>query len=220
MPTNSPKWRRKRLAAGLCTDCSNQVEPGHVRCAECMEKRRKYKRDRSQRNRAAGLCVQCGSPSDGKSLCRNCAVKQMEFSKTWRKKKVASGICRLCPRPAEGGVQLCSACRKKEIEYLRKRAEVKRNAGICIACSNPAKPGSTMCAECFDRRKVYLQRKSVEEKNQDGLTRQQRWQRKRVAAGLCRLCSNPAVTGQILCESCRDKAKSVRDELKRSEVSS
>ena len=112
MPATSPKAKAHnrflRLEAyewykahGICVGCRMAyAEPGRVYCAKCARKRRvsaekhdpgnvihrQFNKDRRDRLKAEGLCIDCGKKpaADGKLRCRTCGAKQNESNKAWR----------------------------------------------------------------------------------------------------------------------------------------
>ena len=82
----SPNQRELRewyKARGICPHCGRAfVEPGHTYCKACFAQSREYKaahrpdpaikRAFRQARIEAGLCIDCGRPSEGKSRCPRC----------------------------------------------------------------------------------------------------------------------------------------------------
>lgn len=90
-----------------------------------------------ERNKAAGLCVNCSTPAVmGKTLCVKCAAKKREQDKKKRMKKIIQegkytrqekkelGMCtrKDCTAPAIKGKSLCR-------EHYEEQREICRNAG-------------------------------------------------------------------------------------------
>ncbi len=120
-------------------------------------KQRDDKKRRSERRKAAGLCVRCGEPVvPGKRQCqkhlnyccekskqyyRNDPVKSYRCMVTLRRGRKAQGLCIHCGRPAMPGRGQCAAHaeynnrgRKEKNQATRKRyAETRR----CVRCSAP-----------------------------------------------------------------------------------
>lgn len=112
MPATSPRAKAHnrflRLEAyewykskGICVGCRTAyAEPGRVYCATCTRKRRvsaekhdpgnaihrQYNRERRERLKAAGLCIDCGAnpAADGIVRCRMCQRKKVESGKMYR----------------------------------------------------------------------------------------------------------------------------------------
>jgi hypothetical protein len=70
--------RNRRKADGLCLCCDAPLLPGFIRCAECQEKYRQYRRTyyrkyESERHRMRvqqGICYRCTRPKvEGKTYC-------------------------------------------------------------------------------------------------------------------------------------------------------
>jgi hypothetical protein len=83
---------------GVCQGCKNRsAVPGKVHCSVCRCKAESRRRDagmqprtekppaevsrqarEQRRNKAAGLCRQCSTPSPDRALCERCRAKQKE----------------------------------------------------------------------------------------------------------------------------------------------
>lgn len=81
---------------GVCCGCKHRpVVPGKVHCSVCRGKAERRRRDAGmqprtekppaevsrqtrdqRRNKAAGLCRQCSTPSPDRALCERCRAKQ------------------------------------------------------------------------------------------------------------------------------------------------
>lgn len=136
-----------------CTHCGRQdafTLNGRALCADCIKKLHElHKRRRAERgaelnahNKAyrvkmveAGLCPNCGKPSDGVYIncprCRAIARKKMERRR--RENGVAPrgecGLCYTCnKRPALSGKRLCRECYGKSLVSMAKAREAQRAA--------------------------------------------------------------------------------------------
>lgn len=85
-------------AIGICCQCKRRhALPGKVHCSACREKAERRRRDagmrprtekpetevsrqtrEQRRNKAAGLCRQCRTPSPDRALCERCRERQKE----------------------------------------------------------------------------------------------------------------------------------------------
>lgn len=85
----SKKWRDGLKERGMCTQCGKTwAEIGHSYCAKCLQKHaeqhKKYdpngdkQRARRQARIDAGLCIDCGAPTEGKSRCSRCLEMQLD----------------------------------------------------------------------------------------------------------------------------------------------
>ena len=63
-----------RAAAGMCTrpGCRNPPRPGRKLCEGCAAAQRDRAAAIRARRKAAGLCADCGGPSDGAARCETC----------------------------------------------------------------------------------------------------------------------------------------------------
>jgi NMD protein affecting ribosome stability and mRNA decay len=93
-----------------CIRCGKQdayTMSGHQHCYECTEKnqeackktyykhhedRKKVMRERYERLKAEGMCVECGQKKarPGKVMCERCAYKNNQNAKRWQLKKERS----------------------------------------------------------------------------------------------------------------------------------
>lgn len=89
------KQRRDRLRAlGMCQRCGRTwAEPGHSMCKACLVKHRSETTTDSQKQsakarrlarEAAGLCIDCGKPTDGKKRCQRCRELQRYRTLKWK----------------------------------------------------------------------------------------------------------------------------------------
>ena len=74
----------------------------------------------------AGLCVECGQPSDGKVRCASCARRFSVRRYERQQERIRNGQCAWCGKPAKE--RLCDSCRQIERryaeEYKRRRNEL------------------------------------------------------------------------------------------------
>lgn len=143
-------------AKGICVICQREEAfYRHVRCPACMEKaaeqkarrtadmtpeQRAYqnqlKRERYHRNKAAGLCVNCGKKAqDGKTMCATCVIQQRRAGAAYRlrsgKKKgwAEAGLCIRCGAEPISGRKLCPDCLERNqaaMAYARQFAPKDR----------------------------------------------------------------------------------------------
>lgn len=106
-----PVCRKRAVAIGLksCPEC---LEDNAIRSAAWQQAHpelyKARKQARYKRRREAGLCVNCGNPSGGKSRCPKCAAKENARQKANRVHVVRpSGACYRCDAPAVNGFKLC-----------------------------------------------------------------------------------------------------------------
>ena len=84
-------WLRE---AGMCTRCGKTwAEPGRFWCKKCQaehrrttkgEEYRKKVNARRQERKEAGLCIDCGAPSNGQLRCQKCNEARMDSTRKYR----------------------------------------------------------------------------------------------------------------------------------------
>lgn len=77
------------------------------------------------KRRAAGLCVECGAPSDGRYRCAACVIKRSNYNI----KRRFAGLCVACGAPAYG-YSYCEYHREKARQLCDKR----KKSGRCPSC--------------------------------------------------------------------------------------
>ena len=169
-------------------------------CEACRENRRAAKRARRLERRAAGLCVRCAAPSDGKELCGPCAAEKARRSKRgsearreadrlrYRDRR-SRGECTSCGKPS-GGAAECDSCR----EAARKRYGARRALGVCVRCQAPTFDGAAQCAACSVARSERRDREA------EYAARRRQYADRR-ARGKCVACEAPS-PGAARCEPC------------------
>ena len=169
-------------------------------CEPCRENRRQARKARRLERKAAGLCVRCAAPSDGKELCRPCAAEKGRRSKRssearreadrqrYRNRRSRSE-CTSCGKPS-GGAAECPSCR----EAARNRYSARRAAGVCVRCQAPTFDGAAQCAACAVARSERRDREA------EYAARRRRYADRR-ARGRCVSCEAPS-PGAARCEPC------------------
>jgi hypothetical protein len=136
---NDYNWYK---SLGICPMCrKKRPAGGHVICLECMsdasEKNRRrrerltpeqrhaeslraveYKRQRKERRKAEGLCVECGKhpPKEGRIRCGICLHKHSERMKLYHRSKgckprellLAHDVCYICGGEPLPGKRVCA----------------------------------------------------------------------------------------------------------------
>ena len=149
-------------ARGICPYCKKEKsEPGKVACRSCIDKqkcrkenmsdeeralqqarRKELCKQRYERKKAAGVCVQCGKVphTPGRTCCAKCAErrKKYHYPKT--------------PEAAERYREMARTSNKA-------RYEGRKAAGLCTRCGEPAAPGKTNCEECLRKMRENMRRK-------------------------------------------------------------
>jgi hypothetical protein len=139
-------------------------------------------RARRERQREAGLCLNCGEPrgdNGTKTRCRNCADTQTAYARERRERLIQERLCVRCAGPrGEGGTKdLCRACAKLTARGVTVWRDHRRDAGLCEECGEPrGKEGTgTRCRSCADKQKVRARDR----------------RKHRREAGLCAYCGEP-----------------------------
>ena len=167
-------------------------------CEACRENRRQAKKARRLERKAAGLCVRCAAPSDGKELCKSCATRKNRRRKSEARREAdrqryrnrrALGICTSCGEPSDGAAE-CPSCR----EAARKRYSARRQAGVCVRCQAPTFDGAAQCAACSVARSERRDREA------EYAARRRQYADRR-ARGRCVSCEAPS-PGAARCEPC------------------
>lgn len=139
-------------ARGICPACKKKKpEPGRAICADCAEYQRKYvanlsperamerrakKRENSKqrynRRKAAGLCVDCGKPVyNGGVRCYEHYLRNRRLGRERSERKKLenpAGSCKNCDAPALPGKKLCQYHYDLYCGYMAKaRAAEKKN---------------------------------------------------------------------------------------------
>mgnify|MGYP007057671234 CR=1 FL=1 len=92
---SSKRWREKNKMMGLCVTCGKTwAEPGRTKCRKCQDKHNAICRNERNRQRAkerrqaridAGLCIDCGRPTqDGKHRCPRCIEMRRDSTRKWQ----------------------------------------------------------------------------------------------------------------------------------------
>lgn len=125
---------------GICTHCrKNNAEPGKTLCLDCLIENRTYKKkhdpvrqraidkDKRQRRKERGLCVNCGCrPQYHGLLCSHCYStvlrrKEREKSDLSRSELPKYGICYCCCKnPVMDGKKVCKSCYETRLNSIHK----------------------------------------------------------------------------------------------------
>lgn len=223
---------KQELAEKICTKCGEPKPLFEFRprrggletwCKQCKkEDLRRIYRER----RKAGLCFQCGKPSNGLSRCKDCLAKGLKHAKKREKKRIDAGLCIFCGKPSD--IKYCLNCKNLKNARNKKAKDKKREQGLCLGCSKP----SGNYAFCTDCRDVMTQhRRDRVAKNlcshcgrpspiytlcSECLKRQSTWDKNRRESrkqkGLCPLCGSLTSGGYVHCVECRRK---LRDRMRK-----
>jgi hypothetical protein len=71
-------YSRTQHEQGKCTDCGNILDREGWFCSVCVEKLRKRGKSLADYRRHNGLCVQCGTQTDGYSYCQKHRDERMD----------------------------------------------------------------------------------------------------------------------------------------------
>ena len=147
-----------------------------------------------ERRRAAGLCTECGKPTEGKARCATC----LAVIRAQRAAKRAAGLCNCCHKrpvePSENGPKTCAFCRKRSAE----RYAALKAAGKCTVrgCPRAPKPGRTRCKPCMD----------------DAARRASARQKAYRAQGKCK-CGREVEPGHLNCRRCLDSHRAAKKRM-------
>ena len=101
-----PSGRKSRFL----TVWQRQSDGEIVWCEVCREQKRKRRVARYHQRKEAGLCVECGSESGGKSRCESCRADKHEYRITRYYGRKESGLCVECGAKSDG-LTRCERCR-------------------------------------------------------------------------------------------------------------
>jgi hypothetical protein len=157
--------------------------------APSSESKKKLQADR----RAAGLCIQCGAPANGKSRCQLHAAQANVGRKKQAADRKAAGVCQTCgARPAMANKTVCQICSDKASAVRMNNYNKWKAAGKCTNCGSDTRH-PPLCDTCEPKI-----RQSQQEYHRDRY--------KRLAADKrCPQCGNPHDADTILCPGCAGK---------------
>ncbi len=103
--------RANKTAAGTCmrSGCPNVPKKG-VYCDDCKTKNDTERRQRTERNRASGLCINAkshGPAKEGCALCQKCIDQLSTTSIKHYHRRKEAGLCYYCNNPPEPGKTTC-----------------------------------------------------------------------------------------------------------------
>lgn len=120
--------------------------------AMTTEDKRAYSRKRMKKLReerkAAGLCIQCGSPNDTDRVrCQTCLEKKQNWDEELYLQRKTSRSCVSCGSAVTAkGSAYCKDCRKK----MRARYKNAIENGLCPHCFKPKGDTShRLCPSCL-----------------------------------------------------------------------
>ena len=108
--------RERRRAAGLCCNCSGELDRDGSRCTACNKRHSEITAKRRESKKQAGQCVSCPKAAvEGKTECRACA--KISSTRTAREagRRIAQwreqGLCTRCGRRRpKVGYATCRVC--------------------------------------------------------------------------------------------------------------
>lgn len=170
---SSQSLKMRRKAAHLCEDCGKPLDRDGAFCNACLEKHRKYYRDRKDALLARGVCPICGKYKlyGDEKTCPECRAKNTEATARCRNNhkmrynkymsqyrqqmtvdRATKGICTRCGKPKDDdGFKMCPRCRQKSRKKWHRLNDkpVKQNErykiGRCRFCDQPVKEGYKVC---------------------------------------------------------------------------
>lgn len=140
--------RRKRVATGICRDCSHPIdsENSALFCCGCLAVMRQRQNERIAAFKAAGLCAVCGGKKDvatrSSYRCSDCVER--ENAKMRRRLQNGGYARRRALRAARKAARLCVDC----------RCDIKTRPKLFIRCAE--------CAEIFRAKKRVRQSRRAE----------------------------------------------------------
>jgi hypothetical protein len=134
-----------------------------------IEDMKAYKRAWRAARKAAGVCYDCGSPSEGFAKCESCRAKDRRGNlstirlaqrrgrddSVYRRRDAerrAAGVCLGCGRPRDSEKVRCESCLAKTRKDMSRRYARLAGNGKCFFCQNPF-AGGVVCPDC--NRKAY-----------------------------------------------------------------
>jgi hypothetical protein len=128
---------------------------------------RKARNSRMQRARrqAAGLCVRCATPSNGKYYCDPCSVAPRVYARDRQRRLLAAGICKSCAKDPATGSGYCRPCYMKwrEVKYAGDAKKFAR--GVCLRCHAPHNGNSSgLCQKHYDRKQKRANERKKEQR--------------------------------------------------------
>lgn len=123
----------------ICKRCGkNELNNGHTRCDECLEKQRDYNKkyyetvDKEKRylvRKNSGMCTSCGKePNNGKcNYCQKCHSLMIDKGRDRQFKISDSGLCVTCRvNKADDGYKTCLRCRDNSSKWYINRGKQKK----------------------------------------------------------------------------------------------
>ena len=180
-------------------------------CSVCVQR----ERDRRKRRKENGICINCGSKTNGKHLkCDRCKEKEREEKRKTREFQRSLNICTRCgQRSAMLGRVLCEECsehdaiyyrnnpdkaeerNRRRLEKLRRDRAEARETGMCICClKRKATEGYTTCIKCRTANTRRARNRSKEKGTISYETA--------VYCGICSRCRKNKATHGKVCDSC------------------
>lgn len=115
---------------------------------------------RYKARRAAGLCIDCPTPSPTHVRCEACGRRQSDAQAARYTRVVAEGKCPTCRRPAVKDHVYCAHHLRDNRNRTRRMREAQRGR-ICGNCNTrPPRPGMMTCQYCADWKRAWRQRKA------------------------------------------------------------
>lgn len=120
------RYRQRKIAACLCTNCGENKPIGSSRlCQMCKDKASKYCHNahvkRYGNRKQAGICVDCRKPSEsGKTMCIECLRKRSTTQKVRRNTFIADNLCSQCGKnPSVDDGKRCQICIDKRNDWYK-----------------------------------------------------------------------------------------------------
>jgi len=90
--------------------CNNLKLKGLSYCEVCSKRSKIYGKTRREKQKKAGLCIQCSKPAKGKKLCLKCSKKAYQHEKRQKDYRKLNKLCTNCGKKNNSINILCIEC--------------------------------------------------------------------------------------------------------------
>jgi hypothetical protein len=205
-----------RRRSGICLDCANAVDDGHVVCASCRVRRQLRKRARIDERLRYGRCHDCTAPRSPLSerYCEKHRLDYLDRNAAHRKRKATGSKAQLRAGVGHTPARAVRTPSQRERESVARERQIlslyleigsgrevarrldvadetvyrvlRFHRGTCAICSKPTMAGRNECQSCLEVMR----------------TRRAARNRERRRLGLCRDCGEQrAPQSRLYCET-------------------